>query len=165
MKLLDTIAAVSTPKGKGGVAMIRISGAEAIAVGEKIFRAASKKPLSELPHGFLSYGEIVMPNGESVDDGMAVAFHAPRSFTGEDTVEITCHGGILVTQKVLSAALTAGARAAEAGEFTRRAYLSGKMKLTEAESLGNLLEAGTEGQLALARSGMRGHLSRRTEAI
>lgn len=165
MKLLDTIAAVSTPRGKGGVAMIRISGAEAVAVGGRMFRPANRKDLSEIAHGQCVYGEIVMPDGSSVDDGMAVCFRAPRSFTGEDTVEITCHGGVLVTSKVLSAALMAGARAAEAGEFTRRAYLSGKLKLTEAESLGNLLEAGTEGQLALARSGMKGHLSRRTEEI
>ena len=165
MKLLDTIAAVSTPHGKGGVAMIRISGAEAIEIGERIFLPANRKRLSEIAHGRCVYGEIVMPDGRSVDDGMAVSFYAPRSFTGENTVEITCHGGVLVTQKVLSAALSAGARAAEAGEFTRRAYLSGKLKLTEAEALGNLLEAGTEGQLALARSGMKGHLSRSTEGI
>ncbi len=165
MKLLDTIAAVSTPYGKGGVAMIRISGADASAVGDAIFRPASRKRLSEIPHASCVYGEIVMPDGESVDDGMATYFRAPRSFTGEDTVEITCHGGILVTRKVLSAALRAGARAAEAGEFTRRAYLSGKLKLTQAEALGNLLEAATEGQLSLARSGMKGHLSLRTERI
>ncbi|MBR2353207.1 MAG: tRNA uridine-5-carboxymethylaminomethyl(34) synthesis GTPase MnmE [Clostridia bacterium] len=165
MKLLDTIAAIGTPYGTGGVAMIRISGSDAITVGERIFRPACKKNLSEIAHGQCVYGEIVMPNGDSVDDGMATCFYSPRSFTGENTVEITCHGGILVTSKVLSAALSAGARAAEAGEFTRRAYLSGKMKLTEAEALGNLLQAGTEGQLALARSGMKGHLSHRTEAI
>lgn len=165
MKLLDTIAAISTPNGKGGVAMIRISGAEAIAVGGRMFRPASKKSLAEIAHGQCVYGEIVMPHGESVDDGMAVCFRAPRSFTGEDTVEITCHGGVLVTRKVLTAALMAGARSAEAGEFTRRAYLSGKLRLTEAEALGNLLEAGTEEQLALARSGMKGHLSHRTEEI
>ena len=107
------------------------------------------------------YGEIFMA-GESVsvDDGMAVRFCAPRSFTGEDTVEITCHGGILVTRKVLAAVLAAGARHAEAGEFTRRAYISGKMKLTQAEALGDLLEADSETRLTLARNGMRGNLAR-----
>ena len=165
MKLLDTIAAISTPYGKGGVAMIRISGADAAKVGEAVFRPASRKRLSEIPHALCVYGEIVTPDGCSVDDGMATYFRAPHSFTGEDTVEITCHGGILVTRKVLAAVLMAGARAAEAGEFTRRAYLSGKLRLTQAEALGSLLEAATEGQLSLARSGMKGHLSRRTDQI
>ena len=165
MKLLDTIAAVSTPRGKGGVAMIRISGQDAIPIGERVFFPMSGKTLSALSHAHATYGEIRMPEGASVDDGIAVVYRAPRSFTGEDTVEITCHGGVLVTERVLSAVLAAGARAAEAGEFTRRSYLSGKMKLTEAEALGNLLEAKTEGQLTLARNGMKGHLALRTEAL
>ena len=165
MKLLDTIAAVSTPYGKGGVALIRISGADAFAIGDRIFFPASKTALSALPHGKTVYGEIRTPDGVSVDDGMAVRFVAPHSFTGENTVEITCHGGILVTRKVLAAVLSAGARAAEAGEFTRRAYVSGKIRLSEAEALGNLLEAKTDSQLTLARSGMRGGLADRTDAL
>ena len=162
MDLLDTIAAVSTPYGKGGVALIRISGADAIAVADKIFKARSGRKLAESEHGKMTYGEIFMPGeSDSVDDVMAVAFRSPRSFTGEDTVEISCHGGILVTRKVLSAVLLAGARAAEAGEFTRRAYISGKLKLNEAEALGDLLEARSESQLILARGGMKGRLSDR----
>ncbi len=162
MNLLDTIAAVSTPYGKGGVALIRISGADAIAVADKIFKARSGRKLAEAEHGKMTYGEIFMPGeSDSIDDVMAVAFRAPRSFTGEDTVEISCHGGILVTRKVLSAVLLAGARAAEAGEFTRRAYVSGKLKLNEAEALGDLLEARSESQLTLARGGMKGRLSDR----
>lgn len=166
MNILDTIAAVATPYGKGGVAMIRISGSDAIAVGERIFRSRSGKRLSEIGHAHMSYGEIFMPNESlAVDDGMAVTFYAPHSFTGEDTVEITCHGGVLVTRKVLSAALAAGARMAEAGEFTRRAYVSGSLGLSQAEALGNLLEAGSEGQLLLARGGMQGHLSDRMDVL
>ncbi len=167
MNLLDTIAAVSTPYGKGGVAMIRISGADAVNIADRVFCPASKRRLCELSHGQMVYGEIFMPDGEgnSVDDGMAVVFRAPHSFTGEDTVEITCHGGILVTRKVLSAVLCAGARIAEAGEFTRRAFVSGKMKLTEAEALGSLLEARSESQLTLARSGMRGRLSGKMDEL
>lgn len=161
MNLFDTIAAISTPYGKGGVAMIRISGADAVSVGERVFSSFSGKALSELVHGKMTYGEIFMPNNQrvSIDDGMAVVFKAPHSFTGEDTVEITCHGGILVTRKVFSAVLLAGARAAEAGEFTRRAYVSGRMTLSEAEALGDLLEARSETQLSLARGGMKGRLS------
>ena len=107
-----------------------------------------------------------MPDGgDSVDDGIAVVFRAPHSFTGEDTVEITCHGGVLITRRVLSAVLCAGARAAEAGEFTRRAYVSGRMKLTEAEALGDLLDARSESQLVLARGGMKGRLSERMDQL
>lgn len=165
MKLLDTIAAVSTPRGKGGVAVIRISGYRAAEIGNAVFSAVCNKPVSELPSGKLCYGEIKMPTGETVDDGLAVIFRAPHSFTGEDTVEINCHGGILVTEKVLSAVLAAGARAAEAGEFTRRAYVNGKMRLSEAESLGDLLEAKSDSQLKLARSGVRGILADRIDRI
>ena len=166
MNLYDTIAAVSTPQGKGGVAMIRISGADAVEIGAKIFRRKRGGELTDVPVGRMTYGEIIMPDsGESVDDGMAVVFRAPSSFTGEDTVELYCHGGVLVTRRVLSAALLAGARAAEAGEFTRRAFVSGKMSLSEAEALGCLLEAGNQGQLRLARNGMKGHLTQKTEEI
>ena len=168
MNLFDTIAAISTPIGKGGVAMIRISGADAIAVAQKVFYPKSGKGLLDIPHGYTVYGDIkAEKNGEyrAIDDGMAVCFRAPRSFTGEDTVEICCHGGMLITRKVLSAVLMAGARAAEAGEFTRRAYINGKMRLNEAEALGNLLEAKSDSQLLLARNGMTGKLSRKIEDI
>ncbi|MBE6576842.1 MAG: tRNA uridine-5-carboxymethylaminomethyl(34) synthesis GTPase MnmE [Ruminococcaceae bacterium] len=167
MKLIDTIAAISTPFGKGGVAMIRISGYEAFDIASKIFRPANGASVLSLEHAKMTYGEIFSPfdNSISIDDGMAVVFKAPRSFTGENTVEIYCHGGTLVTRKVLSAALAAGARAAEAGEFTRRAFVSGKMSLGSAEALGNLLEANTDSQLRLARSGMRGNLDAKTESI
>lgn len=166
MNLYDTIAAVSTPAGKGGVAMIRISGADAAAVGDKIFRRKNGVTLSDTPSAKMVYGEIADPeSGEAVDDGMAVVFRAPASFTGEDTVEIYCHGGVLVTRRVLTCALCAGARMAEAGEFTRRAFLSGKLGLSEAEALGDLLEAGSEAQLKLARGGMKGRLTERVGAI
>ncbi len=167
MYVFDTIAAISTPYGKGGVAMIRISGADALAVADAIFMPKSGKRLSELEVSRAYYGDIFSPieGGKSIDDGIAVYFRAPRSFTGEDTVEISCHGGILLTQKVLSAALSAGARMAEAGEFTRRAYVLGKIRLNEAESLGNLLEAKNEGQLSLARGGMRGRLTAKMDEL
>ena len=164
MNINDTIAAISTPHGKGGVAVIRISGSDAIAVAERVFRPKSGKSLRALAPNMTVYGEINMPAAgdhppQNIDDGMAVCFHAPRSFTGEDTVEISCHGGILVTGQVLSAILTAGARQAEAGEFTRRAFINGKLTLSEAEALGALLEAQTQGQLLLSRNGMSGILS------
>ena len=170
MKLYDTIAAVSTPRGKGGVALIRISGADALSIAERVFFPHNGQPLSGIPVGKMAYGEIRMPSalgteGASVDDGMGVYFRGPRSFTGEDTVEITCHGGILVTESVLSAVFAAGARPAEAGEFTRRAFVNGKLALSEAEALGTLLEAKTDAQLRLSRGGMAGKLSGAIDAL
>ena len=166
MRLTDTIAAISTPYGKGGIAVIRISGADAIEIADRVFKAASGRALGALEGGRAVFGEIFEAgNKASIDDGIATVFRAPRSFTGEDTVEISCHGGILITQRVLSAILSAGARAAEAGEFTRRAYVSGKMDLSRAEALGNLLDAESDSQLLLARGGMRGILTEKTAEI
>ena len=171
MMLFDTIAAISTPLGRGGVAVIRVSGENAIKIASEVFEPLSKKysSLSEIESRYMCRGKIFRryDNGEriSIDDGMAVVFRAPASFTGEDVVEINCHGGALVTKSVLSALIEAGARVAEAGEFTRRAFVNGKMKLTEAEALGLLLEAETENQLLMSRGGMRGILSGVTEGI
>ena len=160
MKLIDTIAAVSTPRGKGGVAMIRISGADAQDIADRVFKTASGAPLSAAPSALMRRGTVISPeDGCAVDDGMAALFRAPASFTGEDTVEIYCHGGALVTERVLSCVLCAGARYAQAGEFTRRAFVNGKIGLDEAESLGALLEAKTHSQLRLARNGMSGTLA------
>ncbi len=164
MNLLDTIAAISTPFGKGGIAVIRISGGEAFAVADKIFKPVGIKSLLDAVPKMSYYGKIFLGDIQ-IDDGLAVCFKSPNSFTGENTVEISCHGGILVTQRVLTAALGAGARAAEAGEFTRRAFINGKMKLSSAEALGSLLEAQTDEQISLARSGMRGTLSEKTDTI
>ncbi len=168
MNLLDTIAAISTPFGKGGIAVIRISGADAISVAEKIFLPKKEKTLSQIESNRAVYGTIFSnKNGKmcAIDDGIAVVFRAPASFTGEDTVEISCHGGILLTQKVLEAVLFSGARAATAGEFTRRAYINGKMTLTSAEALGELLSASTDEQITLARSGLSGRLSGEIGAV
>ena len=169
MNFSDTIAAVSTPRGKGGVAMIRISGRDAVAIAAKIFRPRSGQPLSDIPPRQAVYGDIysVEPDGSLrlADDGIAVVYRAPSSFTGEDSVELTCHGGVLITQLVLESVLCAGARAAEPGEFTRRAYLSGKLTLDAAESLGMLLDARTHSQLLLSRGGMNGKLGSRVREI
>ena len=169
MKLLDTIAAVSTPRGKGGVALIRISGSDAFSIASKIFKPKSGKTLFDIPHSRMVYGNIyefsLDGSKKEIDDGMAVCFKAPHSFTGEDTVEITCHGGILVTNCVLSAILAAGARHATAGEFTRRAFLSGKLDLCEAEGLGELLEAKNINQLHVARTAMKGALTEKSKAL
>ena len=160
----SVIAAISTPSGKGGVALIRVSGDGAIDICDKVFYPKSKKPLSSYPERTQAYGDIIK-SGEIIDDGMATVFRAPASYTGEDTVEITCHGGILITARVLEAVLIAGAIPAEKGEFTQRAFINGKISLTDAESIGNLLEAKSDEQIKLASGGARSHLSEATEEI
>lgn len=165
----DTIAAISTARGKGGVALLRISGPDAISVCQKVFLPKSGKPLSEYAPRTAVFGSIYAPDDRGVwneiDNGLATVFCAPASFTGEDTVEICCHGGVLLTQTVLTACFAAGARPAEAGEFTRRAFLNGKMGLSAAEALGDLLEAQTREQLTLAHAGTDGRVERKCREI
>ena len=169
MNIFDTITAISTPYGKGGVALIRISGNKALHIASEVFEPIGSKSFYDIEPNRIIYGRIYerTPEGarSSIDDGMAVYFKAPRSFTGEDTVEITCHGGILITHCVLSTILAAGARPAEAGEFTRRAFLNGRIDLTEAEALGSLLEAKNTSQIKLASSNMRGTLTKETKVF
>ncbi len=164
MNFYDTIAALSSPVGKGGVAVIRISGAEAVEIAERVFKTASGKSLFDVAPNMMVYGNIIS-NQKVIDDGLCVKFCAPKSFTGEDTVEINCHGGIYITEKVLSAVFAAGARPAEAGEFTRRAFVNGKMALSQAEALGTLLEAKNDEQLDLSRSVMGGKIKRASEEL
>ena len=160
----DIIAAISTPPGKGGVALIRLSGDGAIGLTEKFFRAASGRGVTDYPLRTQIYG-YVMDGERILDDGMLTCFGSGASYTGEETVEITCHGGILVSELVLAALLKAGARAAEAGEFTRRAFLNGKLSLSDAEAIGLLLEAKSEEQIALAGKESRDKLSEKIGAI
>lgn len=169
MNVFDTIAAVSTPRGKGGVALLRISGPDAVEIATEVFLPRGRKFLRDCESRRAVYGTILRRDTcgdtEEIDDGVAVIFRAPASYTGEDTVEITCHGGVLVTREVLAAILAAGARAATAGEFTRRAFLNGKMSLSGAEALGSLLEAGTVDQLRLSHAGMHGRLEAAVRAL
>ena len=162
----DTIAAVSTPYGKGGVAVIRLSGDEAFAVAARIFFPIGGKELTDFTPRTAVYGLVRDPeDGRVLDDALCTLFPSPRSFTGEDTAEIACHGGVLVTRNVLEACLRGGARQALPGEFTRRAYLNGKLDLERAEALGNLLDAGNDEQVKLARAGMNGLLTTSAEAV
>ena len=162
----DTIAAVSTPFGKGGVAVIRLSGEEAFSAVARVFFPVGGKTLSDYPYRTAVYGLIRDPeSGEVLDDGLCTLFEGPHSFTGEDTAEISCHGGVLITRNVLEACLRAGARQALAGEFTRRAYMNGKLAMERAEALGNLLDAGNDEQVKLARAGMNGLLTSSAEGV
>ena len=160
----NVIAAISTPPGKGGVAVIRMSGKGSFEIADKVFLPVSGRRISDYPPRTQIYGYIIH-NEERIDDGMLTVFPAPRSYTGEDTVEISCHGGILITRMVLEALLTAGATPAEPGEFTRRAFIGGKLSLTEAEAIGTLLEAtGTE-QIRLSASPARQRLNEAIDSI
>ena len=134
MHLTDTIAAISTPRGKGGIAVLRISGPDTADILDRVFFAKGQAPAERPRH--VCFGEIRTAGGDAVDEGLCVFFAAPASFTGEDVAEISCHGGMLVTETALALILAAGARMAEPGEFTRRALMNGKMCLSEAEALG-----------------------------
>ena len=159
---LSTIAAVSSPRGKGGVALIRISGEEAVAVASRCFSPRSGVKVADITSRTAVFGDIT--DGESIiDDGMLTIFRAPASYTGEDIAEITCHGGVLVTKRVLEAVFKAGAAPAAAGEFTRRAFVNGKLSLTKAEAVGEILEAKSDAQLLVAASQRRGALSEKIE--
>ena len=169
MTLTDTVAAVSTPRGKGGVALLRVSGPDAVAVAERVFEAKNGKPLAEIPARMATLGTILIREGDGtrvpVDEALATVFRAPASFTGEDTVELCCHGGVLLAETVLTALFAAGARPAGPGEFTRRAFLNGKLGLSSAEALGDLLEAQSRDQLLLAHSGMTGKTGRAGDGV
>jgi tRNA modification GTPase len=158
----ETIAAISTPLGEGAIAIVRVSGEEAIAVADQIFRG-SEKP-SHFPPNTQRLGEIV--EADRVIDQVMVSVHrAPASYTGEDLVEISCHGGILVTAQVLEACLAAGARAARPGEFTERAFLNGKLDLTQAEAVMDLIRARTDLALRSAHEQLEGRLGEKIGAI
>ena len=162
--LTQVIAAVSTPPGKGGVAIIRMSGEGAFEIADRVFFPISGRKFSECMSRTQIYGNII-EDGERIDDVLATRFPAPHSYTGEDTVEIGCHGGILVTRTVLEALLRAGAVPATAGEFTRRAFINGRLSLTEAEAISNLLEAKTRDQLRLSGGDARGRLTAKIAEI
>ena len=162
--LTQVIAAVSTPPGKGGVAIIRMSGEGAFEIADRVFFPLSGKKFSDCGPRMQIYGHII-EKGEKIDDVLATRFPSPHSYTGEDTVEIACHGGILVTRCVLEALFRAGAVPAEAGEFTRRAFINGRLSLTEAEAISDLLEARSREQIRLSSDSARARLSERVRSI
>lgn len=153
----DTVAAVATPPGEGGIAVIRISGNAALAVAEKIFSGPVRDYASHTVH----FGKILDDKGEVVDEVLLVPMLGNRSYTGEDTVEIHCHGGSLITKKVLHTVLNAGARAAYPGEFTFKAYMNGKLDLAQAEAVQALIGAQNELALHAAENQLQGALSKK----
>lgn len=159
-----TIAAISTAQGAGGIGIIRISGDKAIEVADKVFVSFSGTKLADLEGYRAAYGSI-KSEGEVLDECVALVFRAPKSFTGENVVELCCHGGTLVTKLVLRAVLSSGAEPAEAGEFTRRAFLNGKMNLSEAESIMNLISAQSKSALKAATEVRQGAVSKKIYAL
>lgn len=163
MTVSDTIAAISTPPGEGAIALVRVSGANAIAVADKIF--SGKETPSQFKPQVQHFGEIFGSEGRLIDQVMLSVHRAPASYTGEHLVEISCHGGILVSAKVLEACLRAGARAARPGEFTERAFLNGKMDLTQAEAVIDLIRAKTDLALRSATEQLEGRLGEQIRKI
>jgi tRNA modification GTPase len=161
---MSTICAIATPAAAGGISVIRISGENAVGIAEAVFKTASGKPVAELEGYHASYGKI-MDGEERLDDGVLLMYKAPHSYTGEDVAEISCHGGIYVTRRVLTACIKAGAEPATAGEFTKRALLNGKMSLTQAEAVADIISAQGEQVLSCSNSQREGALYRRAEAI
>ena len=153
----DTIAAISTPVAIGGLGVIRLSGPQAITIAQQIFKSVSGKMLSDIK-GYTALFGHVTEGEQTIDECIALVFKAPKSFTGEDVVELSCHGGIYIVKKVLRLCLQAGARMAEPGEFSKRAFLNGKMDLTQAEGIVDLINAKTSQSAAAALSVMDGRL-------
>lgn len=161
---MSTIAAIATGGGTGGISVIRISGEKALEIAEKVFKPARDKKISDMKGYTACYGGIY-DKEDKLDDGILLVFRAPHSFTGEDTAEITCHGGVLITRRVLRACLTAGAEMAQAGEFTRRALMAGKLTLTQAEAIADMINSKSDQYLKCAAAQMDGALYKKIAEI
>ena len=159
-----TIAAISTAQGESGIGVIRVSGDEAIEICDRVFKAVSGKKLSEMKGYSAAFGHIYKEN-EAIDECVATVFRNPKSYTGEDVVELSCHGGIYITRETLRAVLEQGASPAQAGEFTKRAFLNGKLDLTEAEAVIDIISAKSKNAARAALYAKDGALWKRTEAI
>jgi tRNA modification GTPase len=158
----DTIAAIATPPGAGGIGIIRVSGPAAEAIADAIF---SRRSLTPWASHQLYHGRVVRADGTAIDDGLAVLMRAPRSYTGEDVLEIHCHGSPAVLRLVLQRVMELGARPAAPGEFTKRAFLNGKLDLTQAEAVADLVRARTAEGTVQAADQLFGRLSERLDAL
>ncbi len=159
-----TVAAISTPHAVGGISVVRISGPDAIAAADRVFRPVSGRSLAEHRGYTAAYG-TVYDGEEAVDEAVVTVFRAPKSYTGEDVAEISCHGGLYVTRRVLMAVLRQGVSPAGPGEFTKRAFLNGKLSLTQAEAVADLIQAGGEQSLRSARGAVNGALYRKIRGL
>ncbi len=161
MREFDTICAIATPIGEGGIAIIRISGEKALEIADKIFVGKNKKDIKEMKTYTMRYGTIVdLDTEEIIDDVILSYMKGPRSYTGENVIEVNCHGGVVATNRVLNQIVKAGARIAEPGEFTKRAFLNGRIDLSQAEATMDIIKAKTELSMKSAMMQSRGALSR-----
>lgn len=160
----DTIAAISTPQAAGGIGIVRISGKNATQIADRIFYAADGKSLIQ-SGGYVAHYGYVHNKEKKIDEAIALVFRSPKSYTGEDVVELSCHGGLYIIRSVLRAALQNGARMAEAGEFTRRAFENGKLSLTQAEAVMDIISAQGEHAARAALSAREGRLARKIEEL
>jgi tRNA modification GTPase len=157
----DTIAAISTPMGEGAIAIVRLSGDEAVQIADRVFQSPSGKKLIEEKSHTIHYGHLVDPvSGETVEEVMVSLMKAPKTFTREDVVEVNCHGGIVAVNRVLTLILNEGARLAEPGEFTKRAFLNGRIDLSQSEAVMDLIRAKTDRAMNVALGQMEGKLSK-----
>ena len=157
----DTIAAIATPLGVGGIAVVRCSGPQAIAAAQRVFVRQNGFPVTHLQSHRAYHGFVVDGQGQRIDEALLCVMRRPRSYTREDVAEISCHGGVLITQRVLDAVLEHGVRVAEPGEFTRRAFLNGRLDLTQAEAVIDLINARSQASHRAAVNQLDGALSRR----
>ena len=160
-----TIAAISTAPAPGGIGMVRISGKDAFAVADRVFRGVSGRAVSQMKGYTAQLGGAFTPAGERLDDVVVLVYRSPKSYTGEDVVELSCHGGLYVTKRLLQLVLDAGASPAGPGEFTRRAFLNGKVDLAQAEAVMGVIGASGEQALKAAQAGSSGVLSKKIQAI
>ncbi len=162
----DTIAAISTPMGEGAIGIVRLSGNEAIAIADKIYRGKKGKRLKDVASHTIHYGKIIDPEtNETAEEVMVSVMKAPKTFTKEDVVEINCHGGLVSVNRVLQLVLKEGARLAEPGEFTKRAFLNGRIDLSQAEAVIDLIRAKTDKAMNVALGQMEGRLSKKIRKL
>jgi tRNA modification GTPase len=163
--MFDTIAAISTPRGEGGIGIVRMSGDEGLLILSKIFQPVSGKSVEELKNFTINYGHLYDEAGNLVDEVLVNIMKGPKTYTTEDIVEINCHGGYLVTEKVLELVLRNGARYAEQGEFTRRAFINGRIDLTQAEAVMDVIHSKTEKGISLSLDQLRGDLKKQINRL
>lgn len=165
MREFDTIAAIATALGEGGIAIIRVSGDKSLHIVDKVFKAVNGKDMASMKPYTMRYGHVVDENNEVIDEVIVSFMKGPKSFTAEDTVEINCHGGVISTNRVLQAVIKAGARLADPGEFTKRAFLNGRIDLSQAEAVMDIISAKTELSMKSAMMQSEGRLSKEIDRL
>ncbi len=165
MKIFDTICAISTPIGTGGISVIRISGENAFLISQKIFKSKYGKTIDDMKSFSILFGNIYDKDGHEIDEVLLSKFEAPNSFTGENVIELSCHGGMAVTKMILKELIRAGARMAENGEFTKRAFLNGKVDLSQAEAIIDIINANDEYNVYSGENQLKGKLSEKINSI